>query len=459
VEDKGIAGELSGFAKFGDRYFMTCDSWTGLPHGKTSGAGLQKVFVADQPQGPYRPTGRNYIIGAFPSVYEKFHRSDEGELITEAIVWTFSKDRGRRYHVPPFKLVESDGENLWYRWWKQNEKLKVHAIAFEAAKPAPESGGSLKLIDKPFDLDKGLVVEGTVDFTGVVSPEPEADWASDAKITSSCGQNQPKGSPADGFPEAIADGNIETSWRHMGESQDEEGWLELDFGQVRPVGRLRILWWQRDEASYTIELSRDRETWETIAEHKAEPTQVLHAGQEHAFSPMTFVNGLNASARYLRIKANGPQTVKRINVQGVPRIGWLSGNKWGVVEINVHEAQDATVGKEPGSCPGLYFECEDGGGEAVLFTPEGEAHFGRVNADGTGFEPYLTREIGRKPGARAAFRIVQRNDLAETYLDDYHLYIMHLRKPPTGRLGFIASGGQNVIGNVKAWYADPNTTQ
>jgi hypothetical protein len=137
----------------------------------------------------------------------------------------------------------------------------------------------------------------------------------------------------------------------------------------------------------------------------------------------------------------------------------LCGNKWGIVEINVHEAPDATVGKQPGSLPGIYFECEDGGGETVLFTPEGQAHFGRVNADGTGFQPYLTREIGRKPGARATFRIVQRDDLAEIYLDDYQLYIMHLRKPPTGRLGFIASGGQNVIGDVRAWYADPNATK
>jgi hypothetical protein len=186
------------------------------------------------------------------------------------------------------------------------------------------------------------------------------------------------------FPEAISDGNIETSWRYMGESQEEEGWLELDFGQARPVGRIRILWWQRDEASYTIELSKDRETWQTVAENRADKTQILHAGQEHGFSPMTFVSGLNTGARYLRIRANGPKTVKRINVQGVPRIGWLCGNKWG---------------------------------------------------------------------------IVQRNDLAEIYLDDYQLYIMHLRKRPTGRLGFFTSGGQTVIENVKAWYADPNATK
>ena len=42
----------------------------------------------------------------------------------------------------------------------------------------------------------------------VVTPVPETDWARDAKITASCGRNQPGGSPADSFPEAIADGNI-----------------------------------------------------------------------------------------------------------------------------------------------------------------------------------------------------------------------------------------------------------
>jgi hypothetical protein len=124
-----------------------------------------------------------------------------------------------------------------------------------------------------------------------------------------------------------------------------------------------------------------------------------------------------------------------------------------------HEAPDATVGKEPGSLPGLYFEREDGGGEAVLLTPEGLAHFGRVKADGTGFEPYLTREIGKKPDGRATFRVVWRDDLAEIYLDDYHLYIMHLRQPPTGRLGFITSGGTDVMQDINAWYADPAATK
>ena len=174
---------------------------------------------------------------------------------------------------------------------------------------------------------------------------------------------------------------------------------------------------------------------------------------------MTFVNGLNATARYLRLRAHGPETVNRVGVRGVSKVGWLCGNKWGVVEINVHEAPDATVGKEPGSFPGIYFEREDGGGEAVLLTPEGLTHFGRVNADGTGFEPYLTREIGKKPGAQARFRVVWRGDLAEIYLDDYHLYIMHLRRSPTGRLGFITSGGVDVMQNIKAWYADPASTK
>jgi hypothetical protein len=73
-----------------------------------------------------------------------------------------------------------------------------------------------------------------------------------------------------------------------------------------------------------------------------------------------------------------------------------------------------------------------------------------VKADGTDFQHYLTREIGRKPGKQAAFRIVQRNDLAEIYLDDYQLYILQLRKPPTGHMGFVTFGGKQVIGDVKA---------
>lgn len=454
-EDKGYAGELSGFAKFGDKYFISCDAWIGLPFGKTSGVGLQRVFVSDRPEGPYRPTKRNYVIGTAPSIYEKFHRSADGELITESMVWYFSERGGRHYRVPPFKLVESDGENLWYRWWKQNEKLKADEVRLEDAKPVPESGGSLALIDKPFDLDRGLVVEGTVDFSGVKMPEPEADWAQGATFTSSCDRNRPAGAPGDGYPEAAADGNMETAWRHMGESQADEGWLELDFGQVRPVGRIRICWWQRDEASYTVELSEDRKTWHTVAENKADKMQVLHSGQEHEFSPIIFINHLDTEARYLRIRAVGPEVVKHRSSNGENPIDWLGGNKWGIVEINVHEASDWTAGREPDSLPGLYFECEEGHGEAVLFSPEGLARFGSVNTDGTGFQPYLTREIGKKPGDWAIFRIIQRNNLAEIYLDDYHLHIMHLRRPSTGRLGFVTSGGQNVIRDVRAWYDAP----
>ncbi len=36
---------------------------------------------------------------------------------------------------------------------------------------------------------------------------------------------------------------------------------------------------------------------------------------------------------------------------------------------------------------------------------------------------------------------------------------MELRQPPTGRLGFITSGGRNQIGNIKAWHADPSTSR
>ena len=78
LEDSGIVGEISGWTKLGDKYFMTCDAWVGRPWGKTSGVGLQRVFVSENPKGPYRPTKRNHIIGYAPSVYEKFQTSSDG---------------------------------------------------------------------------------------------------------------------------------------------------------------------------------------------------------------------------------------------------------------------------------------------------------------------------------------------------------------------------------------------
>jgi hypothetical protein len=454
LEDQGYIGEISGWVKLGGRYFLTCDSWVGRPWGKTTGAGLQRVFVSEHPKGPYRPTERNYIIGVSPSVYEKFHWSADGELITESMVWTFPENSSRCYHVPPFKLVESDGESLWYRWWKGNEKLKVHPVDPGSFEPMEGSGGSILIPEEPLPVEKGILVEGIIDYNGIDIPAKEADWAEGAITSSSSGRNWKDG-PIDGFPEAAIDGNPETSWRINADNAGDEVWYELDFGTSRPIGRLRILWWQRDYLSYKIELSEDRINWETVCSEEVTDEVVLYSGQEHMFSEITFVNGLSKKARYMKILAKTPEVIKRINPRGNYEIGFLAG-KCGLVEINVYERPDVTVGKESGSLPGLYFECEGGGGEAVLFSPNGLAHFGWINENGTGFEKYLEREIGTSPGKQSSFRIVQRDDLAELYLDDYHLYIMHIRKTPTGRLGLITSGGENHIKDLKVWHADPD---
>jgi len=139
----------------------------------------------------------------------------------------------------------------------------------------------------------------------------------------------------------------------------------------------------------------------------------------------------------------------------------MKSMKWpcGIIDIEAHPEPFENVGAKTGSLPGLFFECQGGGGEAVLFEPDGRAHFGWVNSHGTDFRRELTREIGTTPGKTARFRIIQRSDLAEIYLDDYQLHIINHRMKPTGRIGLITSGGNNVISGLKAWYADPNASQ
>jgi hypothetical protein len=156
--DTGYPGEVSGWVKLGSKYFVVCDG-AGTPPG--GNGWISKVFVSDQPQGPYSPTKRNYNISNSPAIYDKLHYSANGELLTEAIVWTFEKTRWH-YHLPPFMTVISDGGNLWFRWWTGNEKLKVHPIPMDLKRIASAKSQPIVLLENRFDIEKGLVIEGNV---------------------------------------------------------------------------------------------------------------------------------------------------------------------------------------------------------------------------------------------------------------------------------------------------------
>jgi len=442
----GTAGELSAWIKLGKKYFIICDSHLeALAH---QGDGyFSKVYTSIAPEGPYVPTKRNYLITNSPGMYDKIHYSSEGELLTESIVRTFPKFNvqvhGWKYHHSPFKSVISDGDNLWFRWWTGNEKMKVHPIPIVSATSSASVTQPILLLENSFDLAKGLVIEGNIEMEHVTQTVAEHNWSRGAVVSvNQQSVPQPADGRLDGFPEAAIDGNRETAWsaRHV---DGDSPVYELDFGAVQPVGGVLIRWRMEREKKqakrpyFNIETSADRVNWSTLGEEKnpvdwRDPSDL---NSKHASKYRTFFTGLSVLARYLRITQK-PYT-------------------WDITDIDIYSKPLENLGSVTGSLPGIYFECEGGGGEAVVFEPDGQAHFGWVNADGTDFRHELTREIGKAPGKTARFRIVQRDDLAEIYLDDYHLQIINHRTKPTGRIGLITSGGRNVISELKAWYADP----
>jgi hypothetical protein len=434
----GFVGEVSAFAKLGSKYYLICDSHVG-------DGWFSKVFVSDTPQGPYRPTRRNYLITHSPDLYDKFHHSADGELLTEGIVWSVPEDNSRwYYHVPPFKKVESDGENLWFKWWQGNEKLRIHPVELPGVEASKERPGAITMLAEPFEVEKGMLIEGNISLKGVQSPGDEKNLAAGAKVTTSGDFDvRISGEGIDGTPAAALDGNRETVWVPKPQGSDPH-WYELDMGALQQVGRVLVRWTNRSHpAWWRIELSSDRVNWKTIGEEA--PPKPPEWNIYHASLARTFITGLSERARYMRITIQPNPAGRRTD----------GGSVEGIVEIGVYGKPYETAGIGAGCPPGLFFECEGGGGEAVVFEPGRLAHYGWLNADGTDFHRELTLEIGTAPEEEAGFRVIWRDELAEIYLDDYYLLMINLRKEATGRMGFINSGGKNLVSGVKAWYADP----
>jgi len=102
---------------------------------------------------------------------------------------------------------------------------------------------------------------------------------------------------------------------------------------------------------------------------------------------------------------------------------------------------------------GLYVECTDGGGTAVLLDAAGLAEIGPIRPDGTGFksEEKVDREMSF--GQPAKFRLLVKHSLIEFYLNDILIECYSLPEDATGRIGLI--GGTEAFGNLRAWSATP----
>ncbi len=158
------------------------------------------------------------------------------------------------------------------------------------------------------------------------------------------------------------------------------------------------------------------------------------------------------------------------------RLGWWTGNeKLKHQEIDVRTSPDSsapiamlgtTFNVEQGvilegtlALPeskdsprrGLYLECGENTGAALLLDHRGAAELGTISADTSGFavEKQIDREM--QYGSPARFRLLLKDSLTEFYLDDILIECFSLPGDATGRIGLICGDGVKPIGDLKAW--------
>ena len=164
----------------------------------------------------------------------------------------------------------------------------------------------------------------------------------------------------------------------------------------------------------------------------------------------------------------------RIDNEGTLRLGWWKGNeKMKHLSIKLEKPADpskaiALLGHSfdvkrgsilEGSLrlpkdkdaqrSGLYIECLNNRGAAVLVDSAGVAELGPMQAHGTGFkaEKRIDREM--KFGAPTRFRLLVKGSLMEFYLDDILIESFALPGNATGRIGLI--NALDTMGTLKAW--------
>jgi len=401
--------EIAGLKKIGNRYFMVSDDFS------SAGVLHLRVHSAENQAGPYLPTPRNHVLGPL-AIYGAMNRIGDEVLLSHFIEKSrLPGNKGHRgsWHTL-LKKCESDGNNLWLKWWPPNNKLKAQPVEVSGPTTVTEPHHPVQMLSCRFDPGRVAVLEGALRLPTAGQFADEKDWAHAATVKAS---SQLKFRAPDGYgPAKAVDGRVETLW--IPDPADKQPMLELDFGRIIPVGRVRMEWTlTRQPQTRSIEVSEDGKTWRSI---------VSGAFQRRDVFAIEVLGDLNATARYLRIIQNGQ-----------------------LVEVSVYERGR----EEMGLFPGIFFELPDGSGEALLVDAKGNTRHVAVRDDRRQFLRLVDRETDIGDVRPVRFRIVQFGDLIEVYLNDCFVQHMLLPKEPTGRIGLIRGGGEDLIGDLKAWYA------
>ncbi len=167
-----------------------------------------------------------------------------------------------------------------------------------------------------------------------------------------------------------------------------------------------------------------------------------------------------------------------LDADGTLRLGWWKGNelmKHQPVEVemprpqkpegpiamlpNVFDVEAGVILEGKLTLPaakgrqrrGLYIECGQGQGSAVLINSVGVAELGTIRGNGSGFkaEKGVSREMAF--GTPVRFRLLLKGSLMEFYLDDVLLECYSLPSGASGRVGLVTGGDGNAFTDLRAW--------
>lgn len=424
------AVETSGVVEIAGRFFIP----GGSPLVGTE-AGADIILTSDKLQGPYKPTAKNSIQLRTPQVFHRIYDLPGGPL-SMPMLWILKEGR-RVYHVALFRSLKTDGESLWFTWWDGNDMLKT--LPLSASLETAAGPGGLRMITEEFMPDDGLVLEARVSIPA--DAFPETNFALKAKTRAS--ETLSRDWWPDGYyaSDKAVDGTTTTGWRAPAirnhpwtpgnemanpaskpEAKDPAV-FELDLGEVRPVGSMRITWIV-PPADLVLQASKDGENWNTLP---AMPRSNMWRGNT------TLLENIDISARYLRVEAH-------IGMRGV-----------GITEIAVLPDLVQTL---PEIVGGWFVESKPGEGWAWLISRDGRIRYGEVSDEGRHFHLLKERALEITFDETAELRAVMRGDIVEFYVDDYHVdYYQLWGKPANGRVGLYSPTSSD--SGLLAWRPDP----
>ncbi|NQU22555.1 MAG: hypothetical protein HQ567_14855 [Candidatus Nealsonbacteria bacterium] len=142
VECPGIA-EVAGVERIAGKYYMISQA--------------RRVFVADRPQGPFRPAVKNHDLLSVVTPFPRFFRKGEEVFVTNHAVAVHHPSKPT--YCLPLKVAHVDEEGtLRATYWKGNDALKERAVLL---KFVDADGDSPRMIEHEIAVQTGCILEAT----------------------------------------------------------------------------------------------------------------------------------------------------------------------------------------------------------------------------------------------------------------------------------------------------------